>query len=319
MAQDWPHPPFDTQPRLHRMILAPIAQFWLQRVPAPVQGALLMLGAALGFSVMAGLIRAASAELHPLQIVFFRNAFALAFMLPWLLSVGGAGLRTGRIKVHVARAVLGLCAMSSWFTAVTLLPLAEAMALNFLVPLFATAAAALLLGELVGARRWTATAVGFLGVLVIVRPGFEAVTAATALPVLAAAFMALAAVTVKSLAHTESPGAIVFYMNLFLTPLSLVPALLVWRWPAESGTWAAVIAVGFLSVIAQQLLTRSYQRADASAVVPFQYARLPFSAAIGYAFFDETPDIWTFVGAAIIAGSAVYIARREAQLARDLP
>mgnify|MGYP006440413167 CR=1 FL=1 len=299
------------------MTFAPLVQFWRQRVPPPVQGAVLMLGAALGFSLMAGLIRAASTELHPLQIVFFRNAFALAFTLPWLLRVGGAGLRTGRIKLHLARAGLGLCAMSCWFSAVTLLPLAQAIALNFLVPLFATAAAALLLHELVGPRRWTATAVGFLGVLVIVRPGVESVTLATGLPVLAAAFMALAAVSVKALARTDSPGAIVFYMNLFLTPLSLGPALLVWDWPAEPRTWAAVVAVGFLAVVAQQFLTRSYQRADASAVVPFQYARLPFSAAIGYAFFDETPDVWTFVGAAIIAGAAVYIARREARLESD--
>ena len=275
-----------------------------------------MVAATLGFSAMAGLIRHAASDLHPLQIVFFRNAFALAFMLPWLTRVGVPGLATRRLKLHFGRAVLGLGAMSCWFTAVSLLPLAQAVALNFTVPLFATAAAALILGEVVRARRWIATVVGFLGVLVIVRPGFEAVTPATALPVLAAMFMAITAVTVKSLSRTEDPSAMVFYMNLFLTPMSLVPALFVWQWPAALDIWAAVIAVGFLAMVSHQLLVRAFQRADASAVVPFQYARLPFSAAVGFFFFAEQPDAWTFVGAAIIAASAIYIARREAQVAR---
>jgi drug/metabolite transporter (DMT)-like permease len=287
----------------------------LAAVPPVVQGLALMTGATLGFSIMAGLIRFASHELDPPQIVFFRNLFALAFMVPWLMQAGFGGLRTERLGLHLGRAALGLGAMSCWFAAVALLPLAQAVALNFTVPLFGTILAVLILGEVVRLRRWSATLIGFLGVLVIVRPGFESVSPATALPILAAMFMASAAICVKSLSRTENPSAMVFYMNLFLTPMSLLPALWVWRWPGWE-TLLALIAIGLLAAGAHQLMTRAFAKADASAVMPLQYLRLPFTALIGFVVFSEVPDVWTFIGAAIIAASAIYIAQREARAAR---
>ena len=289
-----------------------------QRLPvpsAPMRGALYMTVAALIFSIMNYLVRLAAEELEPMQIAFFRNLFALAFMLPWLTRVGFAGLATRRLKTHFTRACLGLGAMVCWFYAVALLPLAEAVSLNFTVPLFATAGAAIFLGETVRARRWTATGVGFLGVLVILRPGFAETTAITALPIVAALFMAASSLFVKSLSRTESASVVVFYMNLFLTPLSLVPALFVWRTPS----WEAMgilIMLGSLAALAHIALTRSYASADASAVMPFDYMRLPFVAVIAFLAFGELPDLWTWVGAGIIAASAIYIAHREASIAR---
>lgn len=280
----------------------------------PMRGALLMTGAALGFSCMVALIRSGSAELNPLQIAFFRNAFALLFMLPWLAHAGLAGLRTSRIGLHLGRSLIGLAAMACWFYAVALLPLAQAVSLNFTTPLFATAGAALILHERVRLRRWSATVVGFLGVLVIVRPGFAELSPATALPILAAVFMASAALVIKTLAKSENPNAVVFYMNLFLTPMSLVPALFVWRWPTWE-TLGLMALVGLLAVISHSMLTRAYVQADASAVVPLLYTQLPFVGLIGFLAFGEVPDIWTLLGAVIIAGSAIYIARREAQVA----
>lgn len=283
---------------------------------APVtQGALYMVLAALGFSVMNVIIRLVSAELDPLQIAFFRNLFALAMMLPWLARTRGLGLRTRRLGMHAWRACFGFLAMVAWFYSVTLLPLAEAVALNFTVPLFATIGAALVLGEVVRARRWTATVVGFLGVLIIVRPGFADVSLTMALPVLAAAFMAVATLIVKSLSSSETPAAIVAYMNLFLTPLSLVPALFVWRWP-DAETLGLLICLGAAAALAHIALTRAYSKADASAVLPFDYLRLPLVAAFAYLLFDQVPDPWTWVGGAVIAGAVIYIAHREAQLAR---
>ena len=289
-----------------------------QRFPtlsAPLQGALYMTAAALCFSIMNYLIRYAAGELEAMQIAFFRNLFALAFMLPWLARVGPAGLVTRRLRSHVWRAVLGLAAMVCWFYSIALLPLAEAVSLNFTVPMFATAGAALFLGETVRARRWTATAVGFLGVLVILRPGFTEMTLVMGLPILAAAFMAASTLLVKSLSETESPSAVVFYMNLFLTPLSLVPALFVWRWPSWE-ILALMALLGMLAAIAHIAMTRAYTKADASAVMPFDYTRLPFVAAIGFIAFGEVPDLFTWIGAGIIAASAIYIARREGRIAR---
>jgi drug/metabolite transporter (DMT)-like permease len=282
---------------------------------APVRGALLMTGAAVGFAAMTGIIRHVSAEMHPFQIAFFRNFFALLVMLPWAVGAGLAGISTRRLSVHVWRAVIGLAAMLCWFSALSLLPLAQAVALNFTTPLFATAGAALFLGEVVRVRRWTATAVGFLGVLVIVRPGAEEVSLAALLPVAAAFAMAISVLVVKSLSRTEQPAAIVFYMTLLMTPLSLVPALTVWQMPSWSALgWMGL--VGLTANGAHLLLTRAYRIADASAVLPFDYARLPFTAAIGYVAFAEVPDLWTWVGAAVIAAATFYIAHREAAQAR---
>jgi len=286
-------------------------------IPAPIQGALYMIFASACFAAMNALIRLAAAELEPLQIAFLRNIFALAFMMPWLLRAGLKGLRTERLKLHLWRGVIGITAMVCWFTAVVRLPLSEAVALNFTVPLFATVAAVVFLKEVVRARRWSATAVGFLGVLIILRPGFADLTLLMALPVVAAAFMAVSITIVKRLSDTESVGAIVLYQNLILTILSFVPSLFVWRWPSGLETWFYVAGVGFMAVLAHLALTRAYTKADASAIIPFDYARLPFVALLAFFLFGETADVWTWIGAGVIAASSIYIARREAVVARE--
>jgi drug/metabolite transporter (DMT)-like permease len=288
----------------------------LRAIPGPVQGALFMTAAAFCFSVMNVLVRLAAEEMAPLQIAFFRNFFALFFLLPWLFRAGLGSLRTTRIKLHLLRSLFALGTMITWFSALALLPLNEAVALNFTVPLFATAGAALILGEVVRARRWTATVVGFLGTLIILRPGFIEVTPAMALPVVAALTMACATLTVKSLSRSESAATIVIYMTLFLTPLSLIPALFVWQWP-DWQMLGYLIGLGGSGTLAHLLLTMAYSKADASAVIPFDYARLPFVAVIAFLLFGEVPDLWTWLGAAVIAASAIYIARREAQVAKS--
>ena len=288
----------------------------LRAVPAPVQGALYMVAATLGFSVMNVAIRIAADELDPLQIAFFRNLFAMLVMLPWLQQAGLASLKTEHMGLHLWRAVIGLLAMSTWFYSIALLPLADAVALNFTVPMFATVGAALVLGEVVRARRWSATIVGFLGVLIILRPGFTELTPAMALPVISAAFMAISILIVKRLSGYDSPNAIVFMMNLLLTPLSLVPALFVWRWPSWT-VLGLMLLVGVFAALSHIAITRAYTKADASALLPLDYARLPFIALFAFFFFAEVPDLWTWVGAGVIAASAVYIARREAQVAKE--
>jgi drug/metabolite transporter (DMT)-like permease len=278
------------------------------------------------FAMMSGAIRllgdgwgAEGGEgMHPFQIAFLRNVFALACMLPWLVRHGSGGLATGRLSMHLWRSAVGLIAMLTWFSAVAYLPLAEAVALNFTVPLFATVGAAVFLGEVVRARRWTATAIGFLGVIIILRPGFTEFTPLMTLPIIAACFMAVSMLIVKSLSRTEAPAAIVLYMNLLLTPLSLLPALFVWRWPTPT-EWALGLFVGLCAALAHNAVSRAFARVDASAVMPFDYARLPFVALVGYLLFAEVPDGWTWLGAAVIAGAAIYIAQRESRVARERP
>ncbi len=287
----------------------------LSAVPAPVQGALYMIAAAFGFSLMNMFIRIAAAELHPFTIAFFRNLFALAFILPWLARTGLSGLRTQRLGTHLLRGLFGITAMLCWFSSVVLLPLGEAVALNFTVPLFATAGAALFLGEVVGIRRWAATFVGFLGVLIVLRPGFAEVTPVMALPIIASVFMAASVLLVKSLSRTEHPATIVLILNMILTPLSLGPALLYWQWPSWP-VLAALVALGLFATFAQLALTQAFSKAEASVIIPFDYARLPFIAVMAYFAFGEIPSAWTWPGAAVIASAAIYIARREAKVAR---
>lgn len=281
----------------------------------PVQGALLMTVASIGFAVMNVLIRYAGQVVPPEEIVFFRNFFALLVLLPWALKHGRTQLRTKRPVTHFLRALVGLAAMFTWFTAVTLMPMAEAVALNFTMPLFATLCAALILRESVGIRRWSATAVGFLGALVIVRPGFATVEWVTLLPILSAIIMSFAAMFVKSLSRTDHTAAIVFLNNLIITPLSLLMAVWVWVWP-DPQTLLLLFGVGCCGAFSHLCLTQAFHVADASAVIPFDYTRLPLVALLGYLFFAEVPDLWTWVGAAIIAGSAIYIVEREAYHAR---
>ena len=274
--------------------------------------------AAICFSAMLTFIRLATAEVHPFQAAFFRFAFGALFMLPYILRHSGPGTgnvwRTNNLRLHLGRTIFTVSATLTWFSALTVLPVAEAVSLNFTTPMFATIGAALILGEVVRVRRWAATMVGFIGVLVIVRPGFTEVSWPMVLPILAAVFMAGAVMFIKRLSKTDSAATMVNYQNLLPLPAFFVIALFFWTTPSWNALFYMALT-GALGNLAHICLSRGFARADASLVMPFDYTRLPFAAAIAFLVFGEVPSIWTWVGAAVIAGAAVYIARREAQLA----
>jgi drug/metabolite transporter (DMT)-like permease len=263
------------------------------------------------------LIRVAAQEMHPFEVAFFRCLFGLVFVLPWIVKGGAvaAQLRPRRMGFYLLRAAIGLISMATWFYGITVVPLATATAVAFTGPLFATLAAVLILHEVVRFRRWSAVVLGFVGVLVIMRPGTERLDANLLILLLSAATGAMNNITVKFLARTERPSTIVAFFMIYLTPLSLVPALFVWRTP-DLSTFGALVGLGCLGTIAHISVARAFAAADASACAPFEFARLPFAALIGFLWFGEVTDLWTWVGAAIIAGSAVYVAHREAQLSR---
>lgn len=183
-------------------------------LPAPVRGALWMTAASIAFAAMIILIRHLSAVFDPLQVVFFRNVFGLIAMLPWLAGHGLGALRTRRLGLHALRASIGIVSMICWFTALSLMPLAQATALSFTAPIFASVLAVIFLGEVMRLRRWSATAIGLLGALVIVRPGYSSVEPAALLALASAVLGALSPIFVKVMARTESTGAIVTYMVL---------------------------------------------------------------------------------------------------------
>jgi drug/metabolite transporter (DMT)-like permease len=261
------------------------------------------------------LIRLAAQRMHPFEVTFFRCLFSLFVMLPFIIRAGPSLLRTPKIGFYTLRAVVGLISMLSWFYGITFVPLATATAVNFTAPLFATMAAALVLHEDVRLRRWAAVVIGFAGVLVIMRPSRESMDAMLLLILLSAASSAMNNITVKYLVRTERPNTIVALFSVYLTPLSLIPALFVWQWP-DLRTLGALAGLGAIGTLAHLSVARAYLAADASACAPYEFVRLPYAALIGYLLFGEVSDGWTWVGAAIIAGAAIYVAHREAKLAR---
>jgi drug/metabolite transporter (DMT)-like permease len=261
------------------------------------------------------LIRVAAQSMHPFEVAFFRCLFGLVLVIPWIVKSGPALSRRRNSGFYLLRAGVGVVSMVTWFYGITVVPLATATAVNFTAPLFATLAAALILREDVRLRRWSAVVLGFVGVLVIMRPGSERLDANLLILLVSSATAAMNNITVKFLARTEPPGRIVALFMLYLTPLSLIPALFVWQWP-DPRTFGALVGLGCLGTIAHLSVARALASADASACAPFEFARLPFAALIGFLWFGEVTDLWTWAGAAIIAGTSVYVAHREARLAR---
>ncbi len=282
-------------------------------LPANAQGALWVLLASAGFSAMATLVKVLGQTLDSFQIAFFRCIVGLIVLLPLMLRAGPAILHTSRPLLHLGRAVAGMTAMFCGFYAFTHLPLATATAITFTKPLFMIVIAVLFLGEVVRWRRWSATIVGFCGVLIMLRPGAGTLDPAMLVSLVQALAIAVAVAVVKSFPRSESTFTILFYFAILSTLISLGPALVVWRDP----TWTELgiaAAMGMLGVSSQAAVVRGYRIGEATAVAPFDYSRLLFAAIFGYVLFFEVPDIWTVAGAGVIIASTVYIARRESRL-----
>lgn len=280
-----------------------------------VRAALLMVASAVLFGFMTVTIRLASKQLHAFEIAFFRSLFGFVFATPLLLRHGSSLLRTDKWGFYVLRCCIGIVSMLAGFWAVVHLPLAQAISLSYSTPLFVTIGAVLFLGEVVRLRRWSAVIIGFIGVLVIVRPGAADFSTASLIALLAAAMSGTVAISIKFLSRTEHPDAIVLITTGLWVVLALPAAIPVWQWPnAESWLW--VVLAGGFGTVAHLLWTRALKLGEVSALTPLSFLQLPVVIVFGYFLFGEKLDIWTALGAAIIVGSNVYIAHREARLAR---
>ena len=287
----------------------------IKRCALPVQAAIWMIMAGLVFSTMGLLIRVATVELHPFQVAFVRIAMGIPLLVPIVMRQGLTVLRTNNLPAYALRTVFSVAGLLGGFYATAHLPLADSVSFSFTAPLFVTLGAALFLGEVLRLRRIAALAVGFIGVLVILRPGQVPLSLDMMVALGAAAASAGSILTVKRLSATESSMTIVAYLSLLTAPIVLIPALYVWQSPSLT-IWAVMILIGVLGTLGQIAVTRSYSLVDASMVMPFDYLRLPFTAVLAYLVFFEIPDVLTFVGAGIIAVSTCYIAWRESVLAR---
>jgi len=284
-------------------------------LPGPVRGAAWMTFSSVLFSINAAAVRNLAGEVHPFELAFFRSIFGVPLMTPWLLGVGLVALRTPHFGLYVVRGSLSAVSTVSWFLALALIPIADATAISFTTPIFASIAAMIALGEAMRLRRWAAVAASFLGVAIILRPGFEQVNLGTWLVLLGAVLVAVNSILIKTATRTDSPDAIAFWQILVMIPITFVPAVFVWSWPTlEQWAWIGLIAV--ISTAGHRSLGRAYAAADVSMVQPFDFTRLPFAVGLGWFMFSELPDVWTWLGGAVIFGASIFIAHREAHHAR---
>lgn len=290
------------------------AAFWSGQTPV-LRGIALMCFATVCFSSMHATIRHVSAELEVFQIAFLRNLFGLAFLIPVLAGSGFGQMRTQRLGLHALRGFVNVGAMLLFFSALAIAPLAKVTALNFTAPLFTAMLSVLFLGERFRARRWAAIACGFLGMMVILRPGLTAVETGALLSLASAVLWAVAMILIKMLSRTESSVAIVAWMAIFLSLFSLGPAIWTWRDPSAE-TWGWLVFIALVGTAAQVSLSQSLKETEPTAVLPFDFLKLIWTALLGAWLYAEIPDVWTLLGAVVIFSSAFYVVWRERRDAR---
>lgn len=290
----------------------------------PVFGILLINAATVIFTAMDAVIKSVSDVFPTGELVFFRNLFAFAPIIIFMMTQGGLTLRTRHLGGHLLRGLFGVAAMYCYFLSYKLLPLSDAIALGLSGPIFLTVLSIPFLGEKVGIRRWSACIVGFIGVLIMTRPGAGVWDMAALVPLLAAMFYALAMISIRKLTGTEQSGTIVFYFTLFATcaglstaPLGGVWPELAWVWPSDLKFWGIVVLIGLMGGCGQILITIAFRCAPVSVVAPFDYMALVYGFLLGFVFFHEVPDGYLIVGGLVVVASGIYIVHRETVVARQ--
>ncbi|MFQ5347771.1 MAG: DMT family transporter [Rhodothalassiaceae bacterium] len=287
----------------------------VDQLPSVARGIAYMLLSTVAFAILWVLIRIASERLDILLVVFYRTFFGLLFMAPMLWRRRPDVFRTRRPGLQLVRAGTGVLAMYANFFAIAMAPLADVVAISYATPLFATLGAVIFLGEAIRARRVSALVFGILGMLLVIRPGFETLSEGELWALAGAVFMAGSVTAIKLLAREDAAETIVAYSYILTLPVNLLLALPRWQWP-EAADFVLLAAIGILANIGQMMLTRAFAATEVTAVLPFDFLRLVLAAAFGAMLFGETLAWQTVAGALVILLSAVYLAHREAQLGR---
>jgi drug/metabolite transporter (DMT)-like permease len=290
----------------------------VQRIPPGGGRAIaFMLGATLLFSCMNATAKALGTGYSALQLIFFRNLFALLPLgLVLLRGDSLADLKTRRPLGHMLRAVAGLVSLGCFFFALPRLPLATVVAISFAAPLFVAGLSRPMLGERVQPPRFAAIAVGFSGVLVILQPTAGGLDPSILVAVIATLLYALVMIFMRQLNRTETPTAIVFYYLVSSVALSGMALPFVWMMPDLQG-WLLFGALGLFGGFAQLLMTTAFRHGDAALVAPFDYATILWSTAIGWLVWAEWPGPHLLLGGAIVVGSGLYLTRCETRVPRD--
>jgi drug/metabolite transporter (DMT)-like permease len=277
-------------------------------------GLLLVLLGGLFITSLTWFVRSVADDIHPLQAAFMRYGFGTLLLLPMLLKFENTDFQAKLMGGHFLRGVVHAVSVLLWFYAVTKINLTDLTALSFTSPVFVTIGAFLFLGESFSYRRMMGIIVAFVGAMVVLRPGIEVISIGAIAILISAPFQAGSNLIAKHLAIHTSIYAMVFYLSLFVTLISLVPTLFVWSNPSPH-TIAMTFGAAVMATIAHFCWSKSFQIADLSFTQPGFYFTLIWAAAIGFFAYDEIPDIWSGLGAATIIGATAYITARERRAA----
>jgi drug/metabolite transporter (DMT)-like permease len=288
--------------RLRKPALSPVTRACL----------LMVLGTVM-FAAMHTAIRYTTQHLPAVEVAFFRNVLGLVVILPLLVRHGPGLFYTKRLGLHVLRAFLNVFSMLAFFVGLSMTPLARATALSFTAPLFAALLSALFLGEVFRWRRWTAIVCGFIGTLVILRPGLQVLDTGALLVVASSVLWSMALIDIKVLGRSESSITITAYVTVLMIPMTLVPGILVWQTPPLE-LWIWLLFIGVIGTLGQIVVTDAVKLADMTVLMPLDFLKLVWATGFGIMLFGEVPDLLTFIGAAIVFASSFYIAWREAKL-----
>lgn len=275
-------------------------------------GIALRAASATSFGLMAALLKLASERgVSTPEMVFYRNAWSLLIVAGWIAAgPGWSAVRTKAPLAHLTRSGIGLVSMMLTFGALALLPLAEATTLTYAAPIVATLLSGLILAEKIGPRRWGAVAVGFVGILLVARPGEGVTTIGLAVGIAAAFGQSAVMITIRQISRTEQTAAIVFWFTVFTTIAGLL-MLPFFGHHQDFPTYAILAAAGLIGGVAQLSMTGSLRFAPVSVVVPLDYLQIIWSILIGWLVFRSPPTPLMLVGAALIAGGGIYTAYRE--------
>jgi drug/metabolite transporter (DMT)-like permease len=275
------------------------------------RGILLICAAVVTFTISSTMVKGLGSGYPVSQIVFFRCFLAFLPIFYVMHRAGGWHvLHTKRPGAHIFRVAVGGVALFVGFYALTLMPLADYLAFTYAAPLFATMLSIPILGEQVGIRRWTAVAVGFVGVLIMLQPGVKSFDFAEMVAIGAAFTYALAIIAVRNLARTEHSAATVFYFTL--AGLILAGAILPFEWRTPTlEEWGLLLGIGLMSGVGQILMTEAYRLAPTSVIAPFDYTSMIWALSFGYVLFGDFPEPVVLIGAAVVIASGVYIIYRE--------
>ena len=257
--------------------------------------------------------REATRELAVFQVMEMRSVIGLVMLYPLIRASGGfATMTTARRRDHAARNVVHYAAQFGWFAALTMIPLAQVVAIEFTMPIWTVLLALAFLGERINAWKMLAVALGLVGVGLIVRPGASGLSAGHAIALAAALGFAVSVTMTKSLTRSDSAVVIIFWMLIVQSLLGLVPALAVWRWPSAAA-WGWVLVVAFCGTFSHYCMARAMRHADATVVVPMDFLRVPLTATAGWLIYSERMDLITVLGTVLIlAGNLLNVQRAGA-------